>query len=161
MADMWSSLRVRPMTVGDATQVAGWSYAGAWSVYDVASAQPLVDDLAGYYAVVVGETLVGFCCTGAPARVGGMAENPAVVDVGMGMDPALVGRGHGVAFGQTVLKHLGEICPGMPLRAVVQAWNQRSLRVTRQLGFEEVGELTTTQDGRPVGYRIMQRRKTG
>ena len=27
--------------------------------------------------------------------------------------------------------------------------------------FEEVGELTTTQDGRPIGYRTIKRRKTG
>ena len=161
MADVWSSLRLGPMTVADATQVAGWRYAGEWSVYDLASAQLLVDDLASHYAVVAGETLIGFCCTGAPARVGGMTADPAFVDVGMGMDPALVGRGHGVAFGQSVLNHLAETFPGAPLRAVVQAWNQRSLRTMRRLGFEEVGELTTPQDGVPVAYRIMKRRQTG
>ena len=87
-------------------------------------------------------------------------EDPAV-DVGMGMDPALVGHGHGAAFGQTVLDHLAETCPGRPLRAVVQAWNQHSLRTTSRLGFEEVGELTTMQDGRPVAYRIVVKRGTG
>ncbi len=161
MADVWSSLRVRPMTVGDAMQIVGWRYAGEWSVYDLASAQPLVDDLASYYAALAGETLIGFFCIGAAARVEDMTEDPGLVDVGIGMDPALVGRGHGVVFGQTVLKHLAETWPGMPLRAVVQAWNQRSLRMMRRLGFQEVGELTSTQDGRPVDYRIMKRRTTG
>lgn len=161
MADVWSGLRVRPMTVDEATRVASWRYAGQWSVYDLTSARPLVDDLASYYAVVAGETLIGFCCIGAAARVGGMTENPAVVDVGVGMDPALVGQGHGAAFGQTVLDHLAETCPGRPLRAVVQAWNQHSLRTTSRLGFEEVGELTTMQDGRPVAYRIVVKGGTG
>ena len=67
MADVWSGLRVRPMTVDEATRVASWRYAGQWSVYDLTSARPLVDDLASYYAVVAGETLIGFCCIGAAA----------------------------------------------------------------------------------------------
>jgi GNAT superfamily N-acetyltransferase len=153
MADVWSGLRVRPMTVDEATRVASWRYAGQWSVYDLTSARPLVDDLASYYAVVAGETLIGFCCIGAAARVGGMTEDPAVVDVGMGMDPALVGHGHGAAFGQTVLDHLAETCPGRP--APSSRRNQHSLRTTSRFGFEEVGELTTMQDGRPVAYRIV------
>ena len=45
------ALRVRPMTVDEATRVASWRYAGQWSVYDLTSARPLVDDLASYYAV--------------------------------------------------------------------------------------------------------------
>ena len=73
------------------------------------------------------------------------------------MDRSLVGSSvHGAASDQTVLDHLAETCPGRPLsRPFVQAWNQHSLRTTSRLGFEEVGELTTMQDGRPVAYRIV------
>ena len=158
MANPWSNLRVRPMTVHDAQRVAAWRYSGDWSVYDLRSAQPLIDDLAGYRAVVAGETLIGFCCIGEAARVPDMTEEPATIDVGMGMDPALVGAGYGAAFGETVLSYLSQSYPGRALRAVVQSWNVRSLRLTRRLGFEDAGELIAVQGGRPVAYRIVVKR---
>jgi ribosomal-protein-alanine N-acetyltransferase len=87
-----------------------------------------------------------------------MTEESATVDIGMGMDPAQVGRGYGAAFGQTVLNYLSESHPSRALRAVVQSWNERSLRLTRRLGFEDAGELTVVQGGRPVAYRVVVKR---
>lgn len=47
----------------------------------------------------------------------------------------------------------------MKLRAVVQSWNERSLRMTRRLGFEDAGgELTVVMRGRRVPYRVVIRR---
>lgn len=158
MANPWFNLRVRPMTVGDAQRVAAWRYSGDWSVYDLRSAQPLIDDLASYRAVVAGKTLTGFCCIGEAARVPGMTAEPVTIDVGMGMDPAAVGGGNGAAFGQAVLSYLSQSYPGQALRAVVQSWNVRSLRLTRRLGFEDLGELTAVQGGQPVAYRIVVKR---
>jgi len=73
------------------------------------------------------------------------------------MNPQLVGRGNGTRFGQIALQYLDDCHPGMTLRAAVQAWNERSLRLTRRLGFEDAGELTTVQGGRSVSYRVLQR----
>jgi ribosomal-protein-alanine N-acetyltransferase len=92
----------------------------------------------------------------ASARVAGLSEDPAILDVGIGMDPELIGVGHGAAFGQTVLSYLTERYPSS-LRALVQSWNERSLRLTQRLGFEDVGEFTTVQGGREVAYRIVVR----
>jgi RimJ/RimL family protein N-acetyltransferase len=153
----WSSLLVRRMTAEEAEQVACWRYKGDWSIYDVPSAQPLIEDLGDYCAVVANQRLIGFCCIGAAARVPGLSENPAVLDVGIGMNPELVGVGHGVAFGQTVLRYLTKRFPDSALRAVVQSWNQRSLRLTQRLGFEDVGDFTVVQGGREVAYRIVVR----
>jgi RimJ/RimL family protein N-acetyltransferase len=159
MADCWSNAHVRPMTVDEAGRIASWRYSASWSVYDLSSVQPLIDDLASYYAVMAGETLIGFCCTGDAARIPGLAEQPATVDVGMGMDPTLVGRGYGTAFGRTVLAFLAGTYPDKALRAVVQGWNERTLRLTYRLGFEAVGNLTAVQGGRPVVYRIVVKRQ--
>ncbi|QFS94551.1 hypothetical protein FIV07_27650 (plasmid) [Mycobacterium sp. THAF192] len=157
---LWHEARVRPMTVSEAVDVAGWRYTGDWSVYDLATPQPVLDNLASYHSVVSGEDLLGFCCTGVEARIAGMTGDPAILDVGMGMNPNLVGRGNGARFAEIVLRYLDERHPSGTLRAAVQAWNERSLRLTRHLGFRDTGELIVIQSGRSVSYRIVQRNRT-
>ena len=103
------------------------------------------------------EELIGLCCIGIEARIAGMNEDSAILDVGMGMNPQLVGRGNGAQFGETVLQYLDLHHSGVTLRAVVQSWNERSLRLTRRLGFQEAGELIAIQGGRPVTYRVVRR----
>ena len=94
------------MTVDKAEQVATWRYSGDGSIYNLESAQSLIDDLSSHYSIVFEDKLIGFCCIGEAARVPGMAEEPATLDLGVGMDPMQVGRGHGAAFGQAVLSFL-------------------------------------------------------
>ena len=145
------------MTVGEAVDMSNWRYDGDWSVYDLSTPQPVLDNLASYYTVASGINLIGFCCTGVEARIAGMKADPAILDVGMGMNPQLVGRGNGARFGEIVLQYLDRRHPGITLRAAVQDWNERSLRLTRQLGFTDAGELIAVQGGRPVSYRVVQR----
>lgn len=147
-------VRIRPMTPDDAARVAGWQYPDRWSVYDLPSSSTILDELDSYWAVTDGEdTLVGFVCEGSAARVDGLTADQDVVDVGVGMDPDLVGQGGGRVFGNAVLAHFGRHHPGRPLRAVIQSWNVRSQRFAAALGFAFVGELT--QGGQRTAYRIL------
>ena len=76
------------------------------------------------------------------ARVPGLPEADGTLDVGVGMRPDLVGRGLGPEFATTVL----DFAAGRgatTLRAVVQAWNTRSLRLVERLGVVRTG----THDG--------------
>jgi [ribosomal protein S18]-alanine N-acetyltransferase len=144
-------LAVRPLSPTDVREIATWRYAGPWRIYDSDGPLPA----AGYLAVA-GEPdgpLVGFCCAGVEARVPGLAEEPGVLDIGVGMAPDLVGQGHGLAFGNAVLDHFAAPC----LRAVVQAWNERSRRLTRALGFVEDHTHTCVQDGQTVEYLVLVR----
>jgi [ribosomal protein S18]-alanine N-acetyltransferase len=63
------------MTVDEAEQVATWRYSGAWSIYNLESAQSLIDDLPSHYSIVFGENLIGFCCIGEEARVPGIRNS--------------------------------------------------------------------------------------
>jgi ribosomal-protein-alanine N-acetyltransferase len=122
------------------------------------SAHSLIDELASYYSIAIGEKLIGFCCIGKEGRVPGMTEDPAILDPGVGMDPEQVGRGNDAAFGEAVLSYLSQTYPDKALRAVVQSWNERSLGLTHRLGFEDAGELNVIQSGRPVVYRVVVKR---
>jgi [ribosomal protein S18]-alanine N-acetyltransferase len=143
------------MTIDEAVAVASWRYSGDWSVYDLSTPQPIIDHLVSYRSVASGDEVVGFYCTGVEARVADMAEDPAILDVGMGMHPELVGRGNGTHFGEVVLRDLQAHHPGVTLRVVVQSWNGRSLALTHRLGFQPVGKRVVVQDGRKVTYDVL------
>lgn len=156
VTDGWPDRLVpRPLTARDARQIAEWRYDGPWQAYDSRSDDPPVASEAGYRAVA-GEDgrLVGYYCTGAEARVPGLAEQQGVLDVGVGMAPEWVGRGHGTAFAEAVL---ADVADGRRLRAVVQSWNRRSLRLLDRLGFVHAGRHTCVQDGREVEYAVLER----
>ena len=70
------------MTVDEAEQVAAWRYSGGWSIYNLESAQSLIVDLSNYYSIMFDGNLIGFCCIGEAARVPGMTEEPATLDLG-------------------------------------------------------------------------------
>ncbi|MET8797556.1 GNAT family N-acetyltransferase [Nocardia sp. NPDC004568] len=148
-------LVVRPWTPDDARRVAAWRYDGPWRVYDLPGTE--LPGATGGYLAVAGAAdgrLVGFYCTGAEARVPGLAAEFGVVDLGVGMDPLWVGRGHGTGFGRTVLADLRRDHPGAAVRAVVQSWNARSLRLLRALGFLESGRHACVQDNRSIEYVV-------
>jgi ribosomal-protein-alanine N-acetyltransferase len=57
---------------------------------------------------------------------------------------------------------VGFCCAGVEarvprLRAVVQAWNERSVRFTQALGFVDDHTHSCVQDGKPVEYLVLVR----
>jgi RimJ/RimL family protein N-acetyltransferase len=146
-------MRVRDLTAADLVDIAGWRYDDRWAVYD--SDGPLDPEL-GYWAVVEGsrenERLVGFGCLGEDARVPGLPEVAGVLDVGVGMRPDLVGQGRGPEFATAVLDFARDR-GATRLRAVVQQWNIRSLRLVERLGFVRVG----THDVGDVTFVVVER----
>ncbi|MEV5837174.1 GNAT family N-acetyltransferase [Nocardia sp. NPDC052112] len=158
MNDGWPDrLVVRRFTISDARQVAGWRYAGPWRIYNLTAADELPSAADGYMAVADAadtDRIVGFFCTGSAARVPDLDEDPDVIDLGVGMDPRWVGGGHGMHFGNAVLTQLRRDYPATPVRVVVQAWNTRSRRLVRRLGFVECTEHRCVQHGRSVAYTV-------
>ena len=55
------------------------------------------------------------------------------------MNPVFVGQGHGAKFGAAVMNYFQESTEANHLRVVVQSWNERDLRLVRNLEFEEIG----------------------
>lgn len=150
---MTAAMRVRDLTPADLDDIAGWRYDDRWAVYD---SDGRLDPAMGYWAVVedegTTERLVGFVCLGEDARVAGLSEVDGTLDVGVGMRPDLVGQGRGAAFAATALDHAATR-GARRLRAVVQDWNQRSLRLVERLGFVPCG----MHEARGVTYVVLER----
>jgi [ribosomal protein S18]-alanine N-acetyltransferase len=156
--DGWpDELIVRSLTTADAEQIVQWRYEGPWKVYDSRPGDGLMSDNPAYLAVAGDHDgpLVGFCCAGVEARVPGLSEQDDILDVGVGMNPVWVGQGHGAEFASTVLDHYRKTAGAGRLRGVVQAWNERSVRLMQSLGFTEVGEHACEQGGQQVVYKVL------
>lgn len=145
-----------PMSAEDATSMSDWHYDGPWEIYDLHGRVPrLLDAYRSVWADAVDGDLVGFFCVGADARVPGLHAAEGIVDLGWGMNPAWVGKGHGTSFGTAVLAAVRQVHGGAGVRAVVQSWNQPSIRVLRKLGFEQYGTHACVQGGREVRYDVL------
>lgn len=142
-------LTVRDLTDADLAEIATWAYDGPWGVYD---SDGRLDPSLGYWAVADGDLLVGFACLGEEARVPGLAAADGVLDVGVGMRPDLVGRGRGPELARAVLAFAAGRGAAR-LRAVVQDWNERSLRLLARQGFRATG----SHDVGPVRYVVLER----
>jgi ribosomal-protein-alanine N-acetyltransferase len=151
-----TGLIVRPLTAADAEEIATWQYDGPWRVYDSRPEDRLSAE-SGYEAVADGATgeLVGFICLGPEARVPGVEAEAGVVDIGAGLRPDQVGDRVGSEFGPTILAYIRSVAGEVKLRALVQSWNERSLRLCSGLGFRAVGTHTCTQDGKDVTYVVL------
>lgn len=151
-------VRVTTFTPAHSAQVATWRYEGPWAVYDPGEGDEITA-AKGYHAIVARGTaqLVGYVCIGQEARVPGLAEDPAAADVGVGIDPALVGRGLGRSIVAPALSWVEEAVAQPALRAVVQAWNLRSLALCARLGFTRVGHHRVAQRGEEVDYVVLRR----
>lgn len=158
MTDPWPSrLTVRTLTPDDARRIGEWRYDGPWSAYDSQPADEPVTAGMGYWAVsgADGGPFLGYYCTGGEARVPGLEPEPGVLDLGVGMAPEWVGEGHGAEFAAAVLAHVHEHHGPTILRATVQSWNTRSLKLTHRLGFHEQRRHTCVQNGEQVEYTVL------
>ncbi len=148
---------LRPLSDEDAAVASTWRYEGPWSVYDGSDDDP-ISAAKGYQAIEDADgRFIGFVCAGFDARVPGLTEEDGVLDVGVGLEPALVGKGRGASILGPLLEGLVAESGASSLRAVVQSWNARSLQLCTRLGFREAGKLVVEEPGGSVDYVVVVR----
>ena len=156
------TLTFHPMDEASAREMCTWRYEPPYDFYNPhpkgtdARIRHLLDPNMIYYTISDDDgTLVGYCCFGADAQVpGGTYEEPAL-DIGLGMQPALTGQGHGGSFFAAIVDFALLALAPRRLRVTVAAFNQRAMRVYEKAGFKPVESFGRNGDG--VEFVIMTR----
>ena len=138
-----TSLCFTPITAAEAREVLNWRYPGLPTLYNPApdeleyDIEVLLTPAYNYYTARSAEgLLVGFCCYGADAQVpGGDYSLCNAVDVGLGMNPALVGRGLSHGFLAAILDWGRQCFEPDYFRATVAGINLRSQGMFSRAGF--------------------------
>ncbi|WP_455676073.1 GNAT family N-acetyltransferase [Pradoshia sp.] len=136
------SYMIRRMNEDYAVQILSWRYNPPYDFYNnelnLDNVRELLDN--AYYTVLdENEWLVGFFCMGNSAKVpignqfGAYSEE--MVDIGIGMKPALTGQGHGGAFFSFVLGYIQDTYKEIPIRLTVAKFNQRAIHLYEKYGF--------------------------
>lgn len=135
-------LQKAEMTKKIAEEIVGWNYEPPYDFYNNDSSETEIAELLNgtYYAVMSeDEETVGFFCVGKNAQVPsgkhyGVYED-SYIDMGLGMNPQLVGKGNGAKFVLFVLHFIEETHQELPVRLTVAAFNKRAIHLYRKLGF--------------------------
>lgn len=141
----------RPMNKTRALEIIAWSYDPPYDFYNMSDSvgehqESLSELLDGSYVVVespMGQ-VIGFYCLGASAQVpvghqfgAYSGDKETVIDLGIGMDPLLTGKGFGSTFFAYVLQNVAKRHPQVDLRLTVATFNQRAIKLYRRFGFRD------------------------
>ena len=138
---MGSKYHISLLSEENARKIIQWRYQPPYDFYNLSE-----NDLWGFlnleyrYHQILDENtnFVGYCCYGLDAQVPGgnyKVGEPAVVDVGFGMQPTLVGEGRGADFLRAILDFGQDLLDPDSFRATIASFNLRSLRTFQGQGF--------------------------
>lgn len=146
-------LRFVPMDRQRAEIIGGWRYPPELDFYNGdADLNELTDG--SYDAVYRGEELLGFFCLGISAQVSGYLYDERSIDIGLGMNPAMIHQGLGTRFVDACLREAELRHPGLFVRLSVAVFNERAAYIYHKLGFSVIDRFTAKSG---VDFYVMQR----
>ncbi|MGP1906752.1 GNAT family N-acetyltransferase [Metabacillus sp. JX24] len=127
-----------------AVDILGWRYEAPYDFYNMEVSEENIHGMLThpYYAMKnrAGET-AGFFCFGitaqVPSRYMSQIYSANMIDIGLGMNPRLTGKGQGSAFFAFILNQARAGFPNTPLRLTVACFNERASRIYEKAGFKE------------------------
>ena len=151
-----NSLQLELLSEADARSILEWRYNPPYDWYnppplsDEAIAN-LIDPQWQFHSIKAGDASVAYASFGNDGRViGGDYSDPAI-DIGLGLAPALTGRGLGAIVLQAILDFAQTTFQSPAARLTVARFNQRAIRLYDRVGFELTQEFTHER----VAYWVM------
>ncbi|HWI48113.1 MAG TPA: GNAT family N-acetyltransferase [Rummeliibacillus sp.] len=135
-------LKMKKMNKTLAKEILHWQYDPPYDFYNNdCTDENIKEMLNGTYNALVDDhnRLVGFFCVGESAKVpagykfGVYKED--WIDMGLGMNPYLVGKGNGFEFCTYIIDFIKNRFGESPIRLTVATFNKRAIHLYEKLGF--------------------------
>ena len=111
----------------------------------------LIDPQWQFHSIQADNALIAYASFGNDGRVTGGDYTAPATDIGLGLAPALTGRGLGSIVLQAILEFAQTSFQSPAARLTVARFNQRAIRLYERAGFEPTQEFTYER----VAYWVM------
>ncbi|WP_242216566.1 GNAT family N-acetyltransferase [Bacillus cereus group sp. BfR-BA-01380] len=138
-------MNVHNLTLEEAREINTWQYEAPYELYSFTGEDDTLTELLDgtYYGICdEQDKFIGYFCFGDNAQVPGgrdakLYTGERVIDIGLGMKPALTGKGLGITFLQAGLQFAKEEFRPEKMRLSVAAFNERAIRLYKKAGFQK------------------------
>lgn len=128
------------MTNDHAIEISKWQYSDEYSIYSFTENEETVAELLNgdYYVYVNENKLIGYICFEKSARIPTIANiyNEEFIDIGLGLNPSLCGRGNGYNFILNAIEFSKQNFKTSKFRLTVADFNKRAIKVYEKVGFK-------------------------
>ncbi|AMR05044.1 MULTISPECIES: GNAT family N-acetyltransferase [Bacillus] len=136
---------IHVLTKEEAMEINTWAYEEPYNLYSFSGEKEVMEELLDgmYYGCCDGQgEFIGYFCFGANAQVpGGRDANlyggEDVIDIGLGMKPALTGKGMGKEFFQAGIAFATKEFNAKMFRLSVATFNTRAITLYKNIGFRQ------------------------
>ncbi|HDX9590876.1 TPA: GNAT family N-acetyltransferase [Bacillus pseudomycoides] len=138
-------MNIHNLTLEEAREINTWQYKAPYELYSFTEEDETLKELLDgtYYGVCDEQNeFIGYFCFGDNAQVPGgrdakLYTGERAIDIGLGMKPALTGKGLGISFLQAGLQFAKEEFRPEAIRLSVAAFNERAIRLYKKAGFQK------------------------
>ena len=136
---------IHKVTVAEANEINTWTYEKPYDLYNFSGEEEAIEELLDgtYYGCCddKGE-FIGYFCFGENAQVPGGRDahlygGEDVIDIGLGMKPALTGKGLGNIFFQAGIAFAAKEYKPKMFRLSVATFNTRAITLYKKIGFQQ------------------------
>lgn len=144
----------RKVTNNDVEEILPWKYEGIYSFYNNDSVQAKIDWIKGLpeedkaFSVYSDKNeLIGHC----------EIYTDEGITLSVQMKPDLTGKGMGKEFVQAFLQFAKEKYNLKSIGLMVAKFNERAIKLYKNIGFEKTEEFTSESNGKEVEFLVMEK----
>ena len=135
---------IHKLTIEEAKKINTWTYEEPYSLYSFSGEKEVIEELLDgtYYGCCDDQgEFIGYFCFGENAQVPGgrdanLYDGEDLIDIGLGMKPALTGKGMGKEFFQAGIAFATKEFNEKMFRLSVATFNTRAITLYKNIGFQ-------------------------
>lgn len=124
-----------------AKKISNWKYPKPYDIYNMNGNENIIKEILeeNYYSYIYNDNIIGYFCYGKSAIVPNdnddIYKDDSYLDIGIGMNPKLCGKGKGFNFFKKAVETANELYKIKKYRLTVAKFNQRAIKIYKKYGF--------------------------